>query len=695
MSPLLLMPVVTSLAHAETSLDDPAAAMPVVLTAARLKQPQSEAPASVTVIDRDLIDASGVRNLVDVLRLVPGMQVGYETGHQPSVSYHGMADENSRRLQVLVDGRSIYQPFLARILWSDQPLALYDIERIEVIRGPNSALYGANAFMAVINIITRHPADSTGAVVQTTQGNRGVEDYLARYAGQLADWDYRVSLGAQSENGFDHRADGSVNHDDRDSQYLNVSVARDADVHDRFSAEFGYKTGPNQRNRYDPDESTPYHDMDVDNGFLQLRWQHDVNADHFWHVQAYRSETESDERWQTCKPALLMSDELGALYDQNPDYTLSLIDAVSNGRALPAPAGEDLVATLRVLQRANQLGTNLSCGDLNVNLKETRSDLEFQDTIQFNDHWRVVSGLNLRREGADSQTYLGGSETNDIMRVFGNAEWRITDDWLANLGATWEHDDLIGGNISPRLAVNWHATPNQTWRAIVARAIRTPDLFEAHTDWTYTAHHLVPAVNAGRDDGRYFLRTTAPRDADEERILSREIGYYLNLPELGLEFDVKLYDDKLTDLIEGNNNFGDFYIRNNGEARLRGGEFQLDWKPSAAWRLWLAYANVDMDDLTLERNRVTAPQDSASALVQYTFDNQLSLSSAYYWMDEYLRTTYRDVDVRLAYPFSLGNGRNLKLEAIAQTRLDDSYFYDTDNNYDNDTGWYVRATLMF
>ncbi|NVK87094.1 MAG: TonB-dependent receptor plug domain-containing protein, partial [Gammaproteobacteria bacterium] len=148
----------------ELTLDDPLfdQELPVVLSATRLKQPKSETPAAVTVIDHQTITQLGARSIAEILRLVPGMTVGYERGHTPEVGYHALGGENSRHLQVLVDGRSIYKAALARILWTDLPVSIDKISRIEVIRGPNSALYGANSYLAVINIITFHPEDQLG-----------------------------------------------------------------------------------------------------------------------------------------------------------------------------------------------------------------------------------------------------------------------------------------------------------------------------------------------------------------------------------------------------------------------------------------------------------------------------------------------------------------------------------------------------
>ena len=100
-----------------------AADLPEVLTATRLQQSPAEVPGSVTVLDRELIRASGARELPELLRLVPGMLV-VPDGNLTTVNYHGSNAAQARRLQVLVDGRSVYHSGLARVDWSDIPVAI-------------------------------------------------------------------------------------------------------------------------------------------------------------------------------------------------------------------------------------------------------------------------------------------------------------------------------------------------------------------------------------------------------------------------------------------------------------------------------------------------------------------------------------------------------------------------------------------
>ena len=123
--------------------------MPVVLSASRLSQPVNEAPAAVTVIDQDMIRASGFRDIPDLLRLVPGFTVAYTRDNTWGVGYHGLADALFAPLPGA--GRralDLQRGIMARCTGRELPLSIDDIERIEVVRGPNAATYGANAFLA-------------------------------------------------------------------------------------------------------------------------------------------------------------------------------------------------------------------------------------------------------------------------------------------------------------------------------------------------------------------------------------------------------------------------------------------------------------------------------------------------------------------------------------------------------------------
>ena len=150
----------TSLSAENLILDENAFLIdiPTVTSATRLTQHLSDAPVSMTVIDRATIQASGAQNLPDIFRLVPGFQVAHVNTNKYAVTYHGHSDDFPRRLEVMVDGRSVYMPLISSPDWTSLGLHIDDIEKIEIVRGSNTAKHGSNAFLGAINIITRHPS---------------------------------------------------------------------------------------------------------------------------------------------------------------------------------------------------------------------------------------------------------------------------------------------------------------------------------------------------------------------------------------------------------------------------------------------------------------------------------------------------------------------------------------------------------
>ena len=159
----------------------------VVLTPSRLRQSLADTPASVTVITSDMIQRYGIASIPEALRLVPGMAVTQATGNDYRINYHGTNILVPRRMNVLIDGLSVYRPALAQVDWKELPVALEDVDRIEVTRGPNSVSYGANSMLAVVNIITKHPRDVEGTTITATRGSQGTANATARYSGKLGE----------------------------------------------------------------------------------------------------------------------------------------------------------------------------------------------------------------------------------------------------------------------------------------------------------------------------------------------------------------------------------------------------------------------------------------------------------------------------------------------------------------------------
>jgi iron complex outermembrane receptor protein len=164
-----------------------------VSTVSRTSSTVGKSPAAVFVITNEMIRRSGAMSIPEVLRMAPGVNVARINANQWAVSIRGFNGQYANKLLVQIDGRSIYTPVFAGVIWPAQDVLLEDVERIEVIRGPGASVWGANAVNGIINIITKSAGETQGVFAQTGGGTFERAFVNARYGGQIGtDIDYRV-----------------------------------------------------------------------------------------------------------------------------------------------------------------------------------------------------------------------------------------------------------------------------------------------------------------------------------------------------------------------------------------------------------------------------------------------------------------------------------------------------------------------
>jgi iron complex outermembrane receptor protein len=245
------------------------------------------APAAVTIIDRDMIRASGFRDIPDLFRLVPGFTVAYTRDNTWGVGYHGMADAFSRRMQVLIDGRSVYTPGFGEVPWTSLPLSIDDIERIEVVRGPNSAAYGSNAFFGVINIITKTAGEAAGGLASVQYGQQGMRGASLRYGGGQDALHYRMTVSEQKRDRFASQPDKS------DTRLLDLRADYQLSNTDDLTAEVALS-----RADWVIGEASFIRRPDVGADHLQLRFHRVVDPDTDWSLQFYHIRNRQAEPMQ-------------------------------------------------------------------------------------------------------------------------------------------------------------------------------------------------------------------------------------------------------------------------------------------------------------------------------------------------------------------------------------------------------------
>lgn len=683
--------------------------MPEVLTATRLKQSPAAVPGSVSVIDRDLIKATGARDIPELMRLVPGMMVGYTNGNLATVNYHGGRVSEARRLQVLIDGRSVYRPGLATVDWTDLPLAIEDIERIEVFRGPNTVSYGANALMGVVSIITRSPSDTLGSKLKYTRGERGIDDWYVAHGFSTDNADFRLSVSGQEDNGFDTTDIGQKYRDSRRSTRMELKATHALDLNQSLDWQLAFKEGSNQRGFYLNDIaliSGAVANVDTNKDITardfagSLRWNMDINPQHSVQVQSSLQRWERVQEWTGCDLALSFTPEVRQLFSEDLDKldTLARLIRRGNGHLIPTWGfyfgAQQPLADAIYSNYADPSGRYRApvCGALNNNIDETRFDLELQDTLSLSDNLRLLSGISYRKDHTRSETYFAGSLDNDIWRLFSHLEWYLGEHWVLQGGAMLEDDRRTGSSLTPRLALNYLITPRHGLRFVYSEAVRSPDMFENDVRWNYRLENLSPSVD-GRDYAYYYAYANGPGNLEQEIMRSREIGYNGQF-DFGLHIDIKLFDDETHRMISEPLNITNFMPTNSHSMIMRGAETEIDWQIVDSDRLRLTYAYLkDFESSEKSNGRLTA-RYSGSAGWMRNWGAGWNTSLFYYGADLLNERRFERVDLRIAKRFRVGD-TELELAGMLQQRLDDEALTWRENLHNSRRVVYASAQLEF
>ena len=400
--------------------------MPLVLTASRMAQSALDAPASIFVIDREMIEASGFTEIHDLLRLVPGYLVTDWPDGQASVVNHGLGDAYGNRLKVMLDGTAINNPLRGDVLWTDFPLRVDDIQRIEVIRGPNGASYGAGALQGVVNIITRSPVAESGVQLIGRVAAEGKYDdaQLRVSSGSDEQLNWRMSASRRQIQTFESYNNQSMEQIER--AVLNAVASLHVNDTDELSVQLGLTDGQDTRG-YPLGRFSPIHDENVQEQFLKLAWQRSFNAE----------------------------SELSVKYSHQGHQT--------NGQWNAHVAENPLVY---------------------IDFDTTRDALELQYFDRISAELKYLVGAELSQESVQSPRYFTTSDTfrDDNYQVFGSVDWSPLSDLSFNLGGNLEYNSYSGDLFSPRLAMNYKIDPHSVLRVSTGQAYRHPSMLEAYAN---------------------------------------------------------------------------------------------------------------------------------------------------------------------------------------------------------------------
>ncbi len=416
-----------------------------VSIASRYEQPISEAPSNVYVITDEDIRNSGSTDIPTLLRRVPGLEVMQKNAVDFSVSVRGNNQLVANKLLVMIDGRSVYIDQAGVVFWKFLPVALTEIKRIEVLKGPASALYGFNAFDGVVNIITKSPEETKGATLQVAGGGLGTILTHAAYAGRTDHWGYRLSAGHEQNQQWTNR----------DMQALNMQKATAlAEYHlsadSRVLGEAGFLTANPYNGISHPigtQINAPFH-----HGYGSLSYENTHLHVNGWY-SGYTAEG-PNQMFPSLKPLFRLTDRAG-VSDQH--YTLNTYN-------LDGYYHTDIFQTFTL-----GLGAN---------------------------YRRIIESANI----------LARRTSEDRLGLFSQGSWKPSTMFEIVGGVRYELDTFITPTLSPRVAILLRPQPEHTVRLSWSVAYRPPIISELAIDvrhvLTLPGFPALSSVSTGSTDIR-------------------------------------------------------------------------------------------------------------------------------------------------------------------------------------------------
>jgi outer membrane receptor for ferrienterochelin and colicin len=464
-----------------------------VVTASKGAQSPLDAPNSTSIITEQDIRLSGIIRIPELLRRLAGVDIMEDTGAQTEVSLRGFNQRLSNKVLVLVNGRSVFVDLLGATFWSLLSIGVEDIDRIEVVRGPGSALYGADAFNGVINIITKAPGEGKSGF-NAGYGDHGQTHGSVWATGRDKEVAYRVSAGYDyiprwsREVGSNRRdVDLALNNQDESQRSTRLDVAVTRDLGRGVTAGIG---GGLMKGMFQFLGIGPINDVDMKENTIADAIGF-VNSKHLEARVFYNSFRVSD-------------------------HALNV----------------------------NQIGQSLLPGTASVDIV----DAEVQYINNFELGRRVSNdlhlGLGYRYKGV-TWTYLAGQKSENHESIYLHDELKLGERFALVGDIRLDYVPYLAKVVpSPRGTILFHPSKQSTIRGIVATAFRTPTFLEAYLG--------IPVQLPFA--GGSLLSQGDPADkpgfkVKAENIFTGELGY-MNQESDFFTFDSAVFYNHATNLIE-------------------------------------------------------------------------------------------------------------------------------------------------
>ena len=600
-----------------------------VVSVSKRAQPLSDVAAATYVITQERIRRSGLNSIPELLRMVPGLNVAQLDANKWAISARGFNRLYARNLLVMIDGRSVYSPLFAGVHWDAIDIALEDIERIEVIRGPGAALWGANAVNGVINIITKRSGATQGQMLSVELGD---EDNIltARHGGKLNHGGhYRVYLKARDVDDFVDASEQDTA-DNWEAYTLGfrsdwmLSVQDTVSVHgDYYIGNLGATLSYTDLNNAPSYRTTEVNDTEAVSANLMMRW-----------ARSYSST--SEVVWQV-------------YYD------------------------------------------NIVREELPFRERHDTYDIDMQHRFAFTPEQTLTWGINYRTTRQETNKSFRFSFDNDKETIsqgglFLQDEVLALDERLAvTVGAKVEYFEYSGLEFQPNLRMAWRLEDGQTFWASTARAVRSP----ARTDTDARINILAFQSPSCANGNLCLVRLTGNESIESETVHAYEFGFRGQVNKQ-VSYDASMYYNEYKDMISSQSGpryavtdeapLHEVLIRqfvNGASGHTKGFEFSSTIQVLPSWRMLVGMTFLDMNITASDGYDVNgeSPEQQYQLHNYFNLTNHLELDFLIYYVDEvdvqYRSQTidaYVRADVRLGWQVSPEGEVSLGVRNLADDR---------------------------
>ena len=530
-------------------------------------QPASRAAAVATVITADTIDAMGATQLHEVLETVPGLHVTIDPlSYDHTYSMRGIHNTNGSQVLLLLNGTRLSTPFLgSRTAGFQMPVE--HIQRIEVIRGPGSAVYGADAFAGVINIITKRANDINGTKIGGRVGTWDTQSGWAQHGGQWAGWDVAANFQYQHTNGDDDRiveSDLQSGLDQGFGTQASLAPGRYLSGFQSWNAQLGL-----QRQYVDINVwAWKQNDKGVGAGIAtSLDPGGRFNSENYL-ADIHLSSEDHFENLKLDAHLSYLYSNFQSLLKAFPNNTSLLIGSDGNiDFANPAGLVNFPEGVIGAPDRREQIPTIELTGIYNgwENHTWRLSGGYRYETINTNEHKNFGPGIidgtqpvvnsDLTNISGTPFVYLENT-SRSVWSASLQDEWSFAEDWLLTAGVRYDYYSDFGNTINPRVGISWAINDELTTKLLYGRAFRAPSFAEQ-----------------GNINNPVLLGNP---NLDPETINTIELAFnYVPLSNLRTGLNVYWY--QISDLIQPVADLGETTVTSQNASDQQGYGLELEW----------------------------------------------------------------------------------------------------------------------